>query len=1158
MPVIPILNSQDRKEFDSVPVFDSYKRKLFFRVSSQIQDILDKLRTPTTKVAFLLVLGYFKATKQFFNFMFHTQDIQYICTKLGISISTIDLKTYSRQKFAHHKGIIIELTSWKCFDEIVIKELKLEIQFMLRSQTRHKVIFEALVDKLISKKIEIPSYNLLANLIDQEYRNYDEKIDHILISTLGDSVISELNTMLNRNQSNAESGENFDNTPYILTTLKRFNQSNRPGKIHKNLVALTSLKSLFTKLEPARKQIDFTNEGIKYYASLTIKQELFQLARRNENERLIYFYCFIVSQYQKLQDLLVDTIYYTVYSYQNQAKKAMETSYLETKTDNDKFFELVKVSRKKQAASYHSMKKIIQDNSLGAELKIQQLTLLITEAEKLLPNPELIKNLETAKNMDENYFLEVQARKIIIRLSSIVQELDFDRDPQSNDLDILQAIDYYKANKGEVGDKAPTGFLSKIDLKAVKVKVKDEIKNEIKGNVHNDQETKVNSSFKSEKKEKGSKQPQLRKALYKVFLFKEISKHLKAGSLNLKHSFRYKSAEESLIGATDFEHNMDNYLNLAGQTGNKDGGAVLAIIEQKVDFAYNNTNCNILSGRNELIKFEEDKITNIKESKGKVDSLNTSKESVTKVEKQASKVTSLTNILKNTSTKFTILTPKIEESGTKLSDLMPKDKYIDLTEILHTVANMAGYCQLFENLQNNPSRVKPSKDTILASIFALGCNLGLHKVSQITGIRESELEYANNWYLTMDNLKLANEKVVELITKLDLPNIYKLYSNTGSNTKIASKTSNQNTNQSQDQKNSPYQNSPYQNKLFTSSDGQKVINNKDSFNSNYSYKFGGKTKASSNYTHIDMRHILFHSTVISASEREAVYVIDGLLHSKWIQSVVHATDSFGATEVVFGLCYLLGFELVPRLKEVHAHTLYSFKGSREYEVVRVKVEKEGGKTEKQKYKILPKQTIKKELILDEWNNLLRLACSIKLGICASSQILKRLNSYSKKNKLYLALRELGRIIKTNMILTYIDDTELRQMIQKQLNIVEHSNRFSKAVRFGNGGEMLKVEKEDQDIAENCKRLQENSIILHNYLYLTRLIQNEPDVAKRQEMLEIISRGSPICWSHINFYGEYNFSEQNNPDSYDLNLSQINAFKLSDFWEGQKPQNTSQN
>lgn len=1156
MPTFNILNSQEKIHYSSVPKFTSYDRKKYFKINSETETCLNVLRKPTTKVAFLLVLGYFKATKQFFSSSFCESDISYICSKLGLTTGSFEVESYSRQSFYQHKKMILQLTGWNEFDSKSKEAMKVEIRFLLRSQTRQKQIYQHLIDTLIGSKTEIPSYNILANLIVEETKKYDVRIDKILISSLGKEIIGELNLLLNRDTSGGllatkkqiESEDKSQNqsergldkisftTPYILTTLKRFNQSNRPGKIQKNLVALASLKSLFIKLEPARGQIDFTNEGIKYYASLTIKQELFQLTRRDQKERLIYFYSFIVSQYQKLQDLLVDTIYYTVYSYQNQAKKQMESSYLETKSDNDKFFELVKVSRKKQAASYGAMKKIIQDTSLGAELKIQQLTLLITEAEKSLPDPELIKTLETARNMDENYFLEVQARKIIIRLSSIVQELDFDREPQSNDQDILQAIDYYKTNKGEVGDKAPTEFLSKIDLKAVKIKVKSE--------------------KKDQKKEGDIKQSGLRKALYKVFLFKEISKHLKAGSLNLKHSFRYKSAQQSLIGVTDFEQNIDTYLNLANQFGNKDGKVVLATIEQKIDFAYNNTNANILSGRNELIKFEV-----LKE--GKLEQEGVKLKGITSGIIAAAKT-------HNTSTKFTIITPKIQESGTKLSDLLPKDKYIDLTEILHTVANIAGYCGLFENLQNSPSRIKPSKDTILASIFALGCNLGLHRVSQITGIRESELEYANNWYLTMGNLKLANEKVVELITKLDLPNIYKLHSNTENSNVKTSHMTNQIL-----EKYDPTQsqNSQYQNRLFTSSDGQKVINNKDSFNSNYSYKFGGKTKASSNYSHIDMRHILFHSTVISASEREAVYVIDGLLHSKWIQSDVHATDSFGATEVVFGLCYLLGFELVPRLKEIYNHTLYGFKSRREYEAMRVKItntkssndnknihlqKKIDGKIQSLKYKILPKQTIKKDLILDEWNSLLRLACSIKLGICSGSQILKRLNSASKKNKLYLALRELGRIIKTNMILTYIDDTELRQMIQKQLNIVEHSNRFSKAVRFGNGGEMLKVEKDDQDIAESCKRLQENSIILHNYLYLTRLIQNEPDQTKRQEMLEIISRGSPICWSHINFYGEYNFSEQNNPDSYDLDLSQINTFKLTDFWEGQKPQNTNEN
>ena len=281
-----------------------------------------------------------------------------------------------------------------------------------------------------------------------------------------------------------------------------------------------------------------------------------------------------------------------------------------------------------------------------------------------------------------------------------------------------------------------------------------------------------------------------------------------------------------------------------------------------------------------------------------------------------------------------------------------------------------------------------------------------------------------------------------------------------------------------------------------------------------------------------MRQILFHSTVISASEREAIYVVDGLLHSKWIKSDIHSTDTFGATEAVFGLCYLLGYDLVPRIKDLSKQTLYATTHKKVYE--------------DKKYKLLPNRKINLDLIEEEWDNLLRLATSIKLGICSGSQILKRLNSYSRKNRLYLALRELGRLVKSITILTFIGDKKLRQMVEKQLNLIENSNKFSKVMRFGNGGEIKQKDKEDQDIAESCERLQVNSIILHNYMYLTDKVQKESNENKRLEMLKIIRNGSAISWSHINFFGEYNFNEEDNQDSFDLNMSKIKEFKLNEF------------
>jgi TnpA family transposase len=50
--------------------------------------------------------------------------------------------------------------------------------------------------------------------------------------------------------------------------------------------------------------------------------------------------------------------------------------------------------------------------------------------------------------------------------------------------------------------------------------------------------------------------------------------------------------------------------------------------------------------------------------------------------------------------------------------------------------------------------------------------------------------------------------------------------------------------------------------------------------------------------------------------------------------------------------------------------------------------------------------------------------------------------------LYPALKELGRIPKTLFILKYVDDLELRPAVGKQLNKVEGSNKFSRAISFG--------------------------------------------------------------------------------------------------------------
>jgi TnpA family transposase len=83
----------------------------------------------------------------------------------------------------------------------------------------------------------------------------------------------------------------------------------------------------------------------------------------------------------------------------------------------------------------------------------------------------------------------------------------------------------------------------------------------------------------------------------------------------------------------------------------------------------------------------------------------------------------------------------------------------------------------------------------------------------------------------------------------------------------------------------------------------------ESLNANYSFKYFGQSKGVTVYRFIDERHLLFHSTVISSAEREAAYVIDGLMHNEVVKSDIHSTDTHGYSEIIFAVTHPPGLHL---------------------------------------------------------------------------------------------------------------------------------------------------------------------------------------------------------------------------------------------------------
>lgn len=516
-----------------------------------------------------------------------------------------------------------------------------------------------------------------------------------------------------------------------------------------------------------------------------------------------------------------------------------------------------------------------------------------------------------------------------------------------------------------------------------------------------------------------------RQPLYKVLLFTYIAKFLKSGQLNLKHSYKYRPLDEYIIPRKRWKTEKEELLIRAGLTKFTDCNKVLQELDQKLIKQYQKTNSTIYQNKNPYFK-------------------------------------SLSN------KGFIVSTPKQEENAAdSLKPYFPELHFVPLPEILSTVNSHTEFLQEFRHWQHTYTKNRVDDKILYAGIIGLGCAIGTPKMSRISKfINENSLQYAVNWYFSIENIRAANDCIVKVMDKMDLPNIYRR------NYDI----------------------------LHTASDGQKFEVRVDSLNANYSFKYFGKGQGVTANTFIDERNLLWHSLVFSAAERESAYVIDGLMHNDVIKSDIHSTDTHGYSEAIFAVTYLLGFSYAPRIKNLKKQTLYIFKSSKH--------------KRQSHWAVQPEKYINLSIIEEYWEDILRLIATIKLKETSASDIFRRLNSYSRQHSLYYALKSFGQIIKSDFLLRYINDAELRQTIEKQLSKIELANRFTRAIAIGNPREFTQGDKEEQEIAESCNRLIKNSIICWNYLYLSRKLEKITNLEQREKLLAAIASHSVISWAHI--------------------------------------------
>lgn len=156
--------------------------------------------------------------------------------------------------------------------------------------------------------------------------------------------------------------------------------------------------------------------------------------------------------------------------------------------------------------------------------------------------------------------------------------------------------------------------------------------------------------------------------------------------------------------------------------------------------------------------------------------------------------------------------------------------------------------------------------------------------------------------------------------------------------------------------------------------------------------------------------------------------------------------SGGFTDHRFALTSLLGYQFVPRIRDLPSKRFFLFDPASAPKNLRGLV---GGK-------------MRENLIRDPWEDILRLAATMDRGAMPPSQTMPKLASYPRQNALAVALREVGRIARTLFIARWLTDSELQRPAQIGLNKDDAHHALKNALRIGRQGEIRDRSSRAQD------------------------------------------------------------------------------------------------
>jgi TnpA family transposase len=317
---------------------------------------------------------------------------------------------------------------------------------------------------------------------------------------------------------------------------------------------------------------------------------------------------------------------------------------------------------------------------------------------------------------------------------------------------------------------------------------------------------------------------------------------------------------------------------------------------------------------------------------------------------------------------------------------------VDLPELLLEIATRTEFTSKFTHVSERESRVGDLGTSLCAVLIAEACNIGLEPLvrNDFLALRRSRLSWVNQNFIRNETLTEANACLIAAQNRIPLVHLW-------GGGEVAS------------------------------ADGIRFVVPVRTLNAGPNPKYFGYEHGLTYYNLISNQFTGLNAVVVPGTIRDSLFLLAVVLEQ---QTELHPTeimtDTGAYTDVIFGLFWLLGYRFSPRIADIGGARYWRVDTSTDYGCLNG----------------VARHRVNINLIKENWDDMLRLAGSLKLGVVQATSIMRTLRIDDRPTRLAQAVAELGRIEKTVHSLTYIDDESKRRRTLTQLNRGEDRHNCS--------------------------------------------------------------------------------------------------------------------